>query len=584
MMLAALVAYAEREGLGDLDFEARPVDYELRIGEDGSFVGLISLMDGKKRPLLSGLPIGPSSKNNPGYPSFIVDNAQYVLSTAKENAKAENVEKCFSAYVGLVKGAAQDTGDPGLIALRSFLDNSAERMRADAMLAAREDKSAAKRGDKILVPILDTDGSRRIHQRPAVMDWWKQRRESERAVRAEGPVARCLITGRVGAVARTHPALKGPPFPTTGAKLVAFNRENPAFESQGLEQGDNAPIGDEAARKYTDALNKLLSRDPSGRRNSAIDLDSDSVVVFWTRATSNAPNLLLDLLAPTSRGEEAASAVASVWRGMVATNFDATPFYAVTLGVNSARVVVRDWFETTAKDLKVQLDRWFSDLRLGSEPEPIPLVEMLRALQATPSATNDKRGLAPGLAARVFRAAVQGSPLPRSLLGAAVQRMRLAPRAKEDTRRVMLARVGIIKAVLRRQGKEIALALDETNNDRAYLLGRLFAALEKLQLVASGRGSDLNASIRDRYYGAASTTPSAVFGRLISLSMHHASKAKDAGLGVLAERAKANIINRLPPDRFPRVLNLDDQGLFAVGYYHQQQAFFTKRSDDGPTT
>lgn len=123
------------------------------------------------------------------------------------------------------------------------------------------------------------------------------------------------------------------------------------------------------------------------------------------------------------------------------------------------------------------------------------------------------------------------------------------------------------------------MALDESNTDRAYLLGRLFAALERLQLVASGRGKDLNATIRDRYYGAASTTPAAVFGRLLSLSMHHASKARDDGGGVIAEKTKAGIMSQLPAEGFPRTLGLEDQGLFAVGYYHQREAFFTKRTD-----
>ncbi|MCC6528489.1 MAG: type I-C CRISPR-associated protein Cas8c/Csd1 [Polyangiaceae bacterium] len=583
MMLQALVAYADREGLGDLDFEKRAVDYELRIAADGAFVGLVPLTENKRRTRLSGLPIGPTSKNNPGYPSFLVDNAQYVLGTAKKDAKAGNAEKCFESYVVLTAEAAGATHDPALLALRRFLERPPDRALADAELARLEDKKADQRGDRVLVPVLDSDAAARMHERPGVIAWWRQRRTTGRQELAAGPLGRCLVTGELAPVARTHPALKGPPFPGTGAKLVAYDKD--AFTSQDLEQGANAPMSEAAALKYVAALNALLEKDAQGRRSSALDLDDESAVVFWTRDESDAPMLLLDVLAPPSRGADAVHHAESVWRGSASRAFDPTPFYAVTLGVNSARVVVRDWVETTARAVVGNLERWFQDLQLGeATAEALPLVEMLRALQATPAARGDKRGLAPGLATRVFRAAVQGAPLPRALLVAATQRLRVPPREREDGRFVLRARVAVIKAVLCREGMEVPVALDESNTDRAYLLGRLFAALEKLQLVASKRGNDLNATIRDRYYGAASSTPAAVFGRLLSLSMHHASKTKDDGLGIVAERAKAGIMNRLAAKPFPKTLSLSEQGLFAVGYYHQREAFFAKKetADDGP--
>jgi CRISPR-associated protein Csd1 len=573
MMLQALVAYADREGLGDLDFETRPVDYELRIAADGAFVGLIPLAEGKKRAVVKRLPIGPPSKNNPGYSSFLVDNAQYVLGIAKKGAKEGNAKKSFDSYVALVREASS-ADDPGIAALGAFLARPKEVARADAVLGDHEEKDPEKRGDRVLVPVLDGDDEPRIHARVRVIEWWTKRQDAKRMAAAEGPVARCLVTGKVAAVARTHPTLKGSPFPGTGAKLIAYDKD--AFTSHHLDQGDNAPVSEPAARKYAAALNALLERDAQGRRRSALDLDDD-VVVFWTRDQSDAPAFVLDVLAPPARGEDAVRAAASPWRGLPGHGFVSPPFYAVTLGVNSARVVVRDWLETTADQVKRNIDRWFEDLYLGDDTaEPIPLAPILRALQATPSAS-DKRGLAPELTARVFRAAVFGGPLPRALLASAVQRMRVPPHEREDASFVLRARVGIIKAVLRRQRKEVPVSLDASNTDRAYLLGRLFAAIEKLQIVAAGRGKDLNATIRDRYYGSASTTPAAAFGSLLKLSMHHASKTRDNGLGVLAERAKSEVMEKLPAERFPRTLGLDEQGLFAVGYYHQRAELFRPR-------
>jgi CRISPR-associated protein Csd1 len=161
--------------------------------------------------------------------------------------------------------------------------------------------------------------------------------------------------------------------------------------------------------------------------------------------------------------------------------------------------------------------------------------------------------------------------------------MRVPPK-KKDSPEVLRFRAAIIKAVLRRTyDKEVPVSLDESNDDHAYLLGRLFATIERLQWVASG-GRDPNATIRDRFYGSASTTPAVVFGRLISLSMHHASKARDDGRARFAERVKGAIMARLPAERFPRTLRLEDQGLFAVGYYHQREAFFSKRNGGGFNT
>lgn len=592
MMLTALVAYADREGLGDLDFETRPVDYELRIDDEGTFVGLVPLGTDRGRARLSGLSKGPPSKNNPGYANFVVDNAGYVLGTPKQGARAGNAEKCFESYSKLIDDAEKDSRDDGLRAIGKFIHRSDQREAADEKLkhceAAKSnrqetaDRNVAARADKVLAPTLDSDGALRVHERDRVVKWWTARRAKERAVAAAGPLGRCLVTGELAPVARTHDPIKGPPFPGTGAKLAAFDKD--AFTSQHLDQGANAPVSEPAARKYTAALNALLERDPATeRRRSAIDLDKESVVVFWTREESDAPGFVLDVFAPPPRDDDAARVAQSVWTGRASRTFDPTPFYGVTLGVNSARVVVRDWFETTAAKVKEALERWFADLHVGAgEPEPVPLGKLLRALEATPDAQKDKRGLPPGLAATLFRAAVQGGPLPRSLLAAAVQRMRVPPGKKEDTRFVLRARVAIIKAVLLRQRPsqmEVPVALEESNTQRAYLLGRLFAALERQQLDAAGKGHEPNATIRDRYYGAASSTPAAVFGRLLSLSMHHASKARKDGRGIRAERAKEAVMSRLAAEPFPRTLGLEDQGLFAIGYYHQREAFFQQHSD-----
>jgi CRISPR-associated protein Csd1 len=238
-------------------------------------------------------------------------------------------------------------------------------------------------------------------------------------------------------------------------------------------------------------------------------------------------------------------------------------------------VVVRDWLETTAADVKARVRRYFGDLALDGDDGPLSMARLLRSLEATPSAANDKRGLSPVLAARLIQSALRGAALPRELLHAALARLRVPPRERE-WRGTLHARVALIKATLLRlhPDKEVTVSLDETNESVPYLLGRLFAAVEKLQADALG---DVNASLRDRYFGSASSTPALVFPRLLRVSMHHASRAEGEHRGWV-ERVKGEIVNRLPAQgAFPRTLDLEAQGRFAVGYYHQRQAFFTRR-------
>jgi CRISPR-associated protein Csd1 len=428
-------------------------------------------------------------------------------------------------------------------------------------------------GDECIALVLDADGTLYIHERPSVRAYWAQRRS---AASSEGVAQRCLVTGMLSPPTRLHDVVKRiPEAQTSGASLVSFNA--PAFESQHFDQGENAPISQRAADGYVRALNWMLEKVGERRFRSGLAVGPDAVMVFWTRDENDTADVLLSLLAPEAVGEEdLRTTLEAAWKGLAPREIDATPFYALTLSGNASRVVVRDWLETTAAEVKDSVRRYFDDLALDGDASPLPIGRLLRSLEATPSAATDKRGLSPVLAARLIRAALRGAPFPRELLHAALARLRVPPRDAE-WRGTVRARVALIKATLRRlhPDQEITVSLDETNDSVPYLLGRLFAAIEKLQADALG---DVNASLRDRYFGSASTTPALVFPRLLRASMHHASKAESEHRG-WAERVKAGIVDRLPAHgAFPKTLRLEEQGLFAVGYYHQRQAFFIRRT------
>jgi CRISPR-associated protein Csd1 len=330
---------------------------------------------------------------------------------------------------------------------------------------------------------------------------------------------------------------------------------------------------------YVRALNSLLQRQGERRFRSGIPVGDDTVIVFWTRDENETADVLVSLFAPPSGDEERLRATfEAACKGLAPRDVDATQFYALTLSGNASRVVVRDWLETTAAEVKANVRRYFDDLALDGDGSPLSIGRLLRSLQASPAASGDKRGLPPSLAARLLNAALRGAPFPRELLHKALTRLRVPPREAE-WRGTLRARVALIKATLRRlhPDQEVTMSLDETSSSVPYLLGRLFAAMEKLQGDALG---DVNASLRDRYFGSASATPALVFPRLLRVSAHHASKAEGERRG-WAERVKAQIVEQLPAEPFPRTLDLEAQGLFAIGYYHQRQAFFTPRKGDG---
>lgn len=581
MMLRALLDLAEREGLlENPSYGKRRVDFQLRLAADGQPVALIPLgEDGRGLPL--SVP-NPPKRTVAVDPAFLVDNAQYLLATPKRKPGAELSEraigratKCREAFALLLNDALEATLDPGLAAVDAFLRIPSSD--AQAMLS-KLTPDHEWTGDETIAPLLDSDGTTYIHERPAVANFWSERF----AQRAEiGDRQLCLVTGEPAPAARLHGSIKRiPEGQTSGTSLVTFNE--PAFESHGFTQGSNAPVSQRAAYGYVNALNWLLEKHGERRFRQGIAVGSDTVVVFWTRHATDTADVLMNLLDPHGEDEaDLRTTYEAAWRGLAPREIDATAFYALTLSANASRVVVRDWLETTAEHVKARVARYFEDLALTGYDGPIPIGRLLRSLEAAPRAVGDRRGLPPALAAGLIRAALYGNPFPRELLQAALRRLRVPP-GEAEWRATLHARVALIKAVLRRlhPDQEIQMSLDESNTSVPYLLGRLFAAIEKLQADAL---RDLNATIRDRYFGSASATPRLVFPRLLRVSVHHASKARAEGRD-WAERVKGEIIERLPANgAFPSTLDLESQGLFAVGYYHQRQDFFRSRKSEGET-
>ncbi|MHB9021344.1 MAG: type I-C CRISPR-associated protein Cas8c/Csd1 [Halothiobacillus sp.] len=383
----------------------------------------------------------------------------------------------------------------------------------------------------------------------------------------------CLVSGKPDSIERLHSAIKGVwNAQTSGANIVSFNLD--AFNSYGKVQGANAPVGRAAMFSYTTALNHLLANDSRQRIQVG-----DASTVFWAEQANDLETALPDLFGepPKDDPNRGTDALKVLYQAVQAGKFTKGSandhFHVLGLAPNAARIAIRFWETATALDLAKRIARHFDDIKIARaphDPEHLSLFRLLTALAVQDKADN----IPPNLGGEVMRAILEGLPYPASLLNLAVQRCRAEQKPT-------YARAAAIKASLNRlmrrtnpkspsPEKEFQIMLDPTNTHPAYLLGRLFATLEKIQEETS---PGLNATIRDRYYGAASSTPVAVFTTLLRLHNHHLGKLSK-GRAVHMERLVGEIMGGL--DDFPRILALPDQGRFALGYYHQRQAFFTK--------
>jgi CRISPR-associated protein Csd1 len=388
----------------------------------------------------------------------------------------------------------------------------------------------------------------------------------------EGKEGLCLITGEVSPIARLHPRT-----PILGAKsnakLVALQR-NMGFDSYGKEQSYNAPVGKKAASAYTKALNSMLVKGSNQKL-----LVGDSSTVFWAERSHDFEDVFADIFGEPAKdmGIQDHKAIVAMYR---APEIGAKPelepntrFYVLGLAPNAARIAVRFWYDGTVQEVADSIYQHFEDCSIVHGPSQPETLSLFRLLVST--ATQGKsENIQPNLAGEFMQSILKGTPYPRSLLSAVVRRLMAE-------REVTYPRAALVKAVLSRgtryytqNEKEVGMALDKSNDNVGYRLGRLFAVLEKVQEEAN---PGINATIRDRFYGAASSTPVAVFSHLMKLKNHHLSKLENRGRAVNFERAIAEIVEAI--NGFPAHLSLDDQGRFAVGYYHQRQNFFTRRDE-----
>jgi CRISPR-associated protein Csd1 len=478
-------------------------------------------------------------RNSAIKPLLLADNAEYTFGLARETSDPEWAAKRHRAYLELLKQCAQQTGEPAVIAVLSFL-------RSDAIakldLPDNFDRSA---------PIIFRIEDEFPTEKPAVQQFWAAHHTPKG--QDATPAMQCLVCGQEKPVLRRlHGRIKGiPGGQTSGTVLISANAN--AFESYGLEASHIAPTCTGCGDRFTKALNDLL------RDESRHIILGEMAFIFWARQ-----EIGLDFTGwlTDPNPKDVRDLISSVQSGHILLEIDDAAFYVVALSANGARAVVRDWTDTTVGQVKVSLARWFQRQRIvdgwGGEPQPLGIYALagatVRDLRNTPIPT--LRAL--------LRAALTGTPLPWSLLHQAIRR-------NHAEREVTRPRATLIKLVLCSQpdAKERdMIQLQPDHPEPAYHCGRLLAVLEQIQRAAIG--GNINTTIVDRFYGTASTAPASVFGRLIRGAQPHLSKLQRnrPGAAFALQEQLEEITAELPA--FPPTLDLKEQGLFALGYYHQR--------------
>lgn len=415
-----------------------------------------------------------------------------------------------------------------------------------------------------------------VHDSAEIQKWWL----STLIDGSPRDVAQCLVSGQTGQIARLHPKIKGVPgSQSAGACIVSFNAD--AYESYGRSQSYNSPVGEDVAFRYGTALNSLLTGPRSEKHRIRI---GDTTTVFWTEKPTVVEDVLASLFSDGGTSADQVQDAAKqdqIRRLLEAVRSGAnyreigdskTPFYILGLAPNAARISIRFYHRSTIEDLLARLHDHHKCMEMVRQfPEAVgkrladpEFPAIWQILRETAREADD---IPPLLGGALTRSIVEGTPYPEGLYTAIIRRI-------QADRTINYLRAATLKAILtRNHNQHIPVMLDPTNTTPAYLFGRLFAALEKTQEDALG---SVNAGIRDRFYGAASATPASVFPRLLRTYQHHLPKLA-GGAKVNREKLVQEIIASLDSAGFSRHLSLHDQGIFAIGYYHQRKDFFTKK-------
>lgn len=571
MILKALYDYYERskDKLPVFGRELKEIGFLIMIDQEGRFLRFEDRRIDKRQAqkFLVKKHVGRTSAVAANY---LYDNSGYVFGYSDKGDSTAQYQ-CFKAMVNGVY--EKHPNHQGIIAVHKFYEHELSEMlmlmKQDPLWAEVE-KNLNKKYSTF--SFLIEGETKIIAERDELID--SDEKEQK------GGLQVCLVSGERGIVVETTTATMIPGSQAT-AKLVAFQVSS-GYDSYGKSKGGNAPISEEAEFAYTTALNHLLA---SNSRNKF--LIGTRTFLFWAskndEACQKAEDGFFSLFGfseqeddPDKNIEQVRKVFNAIYTGELKTTSEDT-FYILGLAPNAARIAVTYWAEIPLRKFAGTILKHFEDMEvIDTRPDKKPYMSLRNILSAValggkPSDTT------PNLPDAIVKSIFQGLPYPQTLFASCIRRIR-AESGDKDKNAVHITRAAIIKAYLNRvkdNQKPIQPMLDKENTNQGYLCGRLFAVLDKIQEEANHQHS-----IRERYMNAASSTPAAVFSTILNLSNHHLEKLESEGRRIYFEKLKQEIISKIDADGFHSQLDLQDQGRFFIGFYHQRQDFFTKSEDN----
>ncbi|MEM9007506.1 MAG: type I-C CRISPR-associated protein Cas8c/Csd1 [Cyanobacteria bacterium P01_F01_bin.86] len=564
MILTQLKEYADtRITLPPPMYGETKIAWLINLTSEGEYDGWTCLKDSKNKALKRGKPmVVPHIGRTVGVkPKLLADTGEYVLGIARSTSKPERVAECHQQFKVLLKACVEDTSELLIGAISTFLNGSAIN---DAIADIPDDFDPSEvvtfRIDGF-IPANAAESHSKIEQ-----FWANYTASSESSEKKASNSMTCLVTGKPGTVEQRLPFLVkgligGQP---SGTALVSAN--SAAFASYGLKNSLTSPISREAAESFTKALNELISS------NQSRMYVGSTAYIYWTKEEDEFdPLSFIDKPEP----QDVTNLLSSPFTAQRAASLEvegaANEFYALALSANNARSVIRDWLETTVPRVQAQLKAWFEGQRLvdtyGQPGRPLGIYTLAASVYRDPS-----KEMLPAVPTALVRSALHGERLPHDLLVRLVRRNRVE-------RDVTYPRAVLTKLIFTFDpSNNLTMAnmeqLNETSqlgsDDPAYQCGRLLAELEAIQRTALG---SVNASLTDRYYGAASSTPVSAFPPLMRGARAHLSKLRKTMPGACNRLEESlEIITCALGNTFPKTLNMQQQGIFSLGYYHQRAA------------
>jgi CRISPR-associated protein Csd1 len=577
MILQALKEYYDRKAadgaIAQDGWIKGGIDFLLSLDLNGNIIGISDLRElrgRKKVPRIFNVPnIGKQAlkhTNSSKDANLLWDNAAFVFGLGdKGDIRLQSMIEAIDHWLGA-------TDDSGVIAVRKFLQKGFDdRSHFDFALNHPEYGEDLRAGNVKLSFQIPKTGLKVVFDSKAVYEALADTGEEQNDRRGT-----CLITGDENvAIEVTHPVTKGVwGAQTSGACIVSFNKD--AFNSYNKTQSYNAPVSKIVASQYGKALNTLLE---SPKQCMHI---GDASIVFWSEKSSSFESDFSSYFSepdkdnPDAGVQKVKALFESIHNGAYLNDDGDNRFYILGLAPNAARIAIRFWQVDKISEIAVRIKQYFDDFAIVKPPRELEYYPLWRILANI--ATQDKNeNIPPNLAGEVMRSILSGAPYPSTLLQACLRRIR-----SDTENRVKPVRAAVLKAYLNsyyrfypsQNTKEVSLKLDINQPSIGYQLGRLFATLEKIQEEAN---PGLNATITERFYGAACSTPVTVFANLLRLKNHHLAKLDNKGRVIYFERLLGEIMGKLSD--FPAHLDLHEQGRFAIGYYHQRQSFFEPKTE-----